>query len=462
MSGAAAEALALVLLAAVLAFAVRRPRGLPEAVAAVPAAALLLAVGALSLHDAGEEARRLGSTLGFLAAVLVLGALCEREGLFAAAGRLLARGAHGEPRRLLALVFAVAAAVTVALSLDATVVLLTPVVFASARAARVRARPHLYACAHLANAASLLLPISNLTNLLAFHATGIGFLRFAGLMALPWAAAIAVEWVVFRWFFAGELGEGASPVPPAAPVAPAAGAAAGPAAPAATGAPTPSAASAVPAASAAPLASAAPVAAGAPRLAVGVVVATLAGFAACSPLGIDPALVATAGALALALPALAAGRTSPGALVRAASPGFLLFVLALGLVVVTAQRHGLADQLGHVLPHGDGLLALLGVAGIAALLANAVNNLPAILILLPVLAAAPDAGVGPVLAALIGVGIGPNLTYAGSLATLLWRRQLCGSESEPRLAEFVRLGAVTVPLGLVAATLALWVGLGGP
>lgn len=61
------------------------------------------------------------------------------------------------------------------------------------------------------------------------------------------------------------------------------------------------------------------------------------------------------------------------------------------------------------------------MAAIAALLANLINNLPAVLALLPV--AAP-AGPGPVLAVLIGVNIGPNLTYVGSLATLLWRRIL--------------------------------------
>ena len=44
--------LALLSLAAVLAFAVARPRGWPEAFAAVPAVVLLIAVGAISLHDA--------------------------------------------------------------------------------------------------------------------------------------------------------------------------------------------------------------------------------------------------------------------------------------------------------------------------------------------------------------------------------------------------------------------------
>ena len=52
------------------------------------------------------------------------------------------------------------------LSLDATVVLLTPIVFATAARLRISPKPHVYACAHLANSASLLLPVSNLTNLL--------------------------------------------------------------------------------------------------------------------------------------------------------------------------------------------------------------------------------------------------------------------------------------------------------
>ena len=94
---------------------------------------------------------------------------------------------------------------TAALSLDATIVLLTPVVFATAARLRVSPRPHVYACAHLANSASLLLPVSNLTNLLAFHASGLSFLHFAALMVLPTLAVIAVEWVVFTRFFATDL-----------------------------------------------------------------------------------------------------------------------------------------------------------------------------------------------------------------------------------------------------------------
>ncbi len=196
--------LALLSLAAVLAFAVARPRGWPEAFAAVPAVALLIAVGAISLHDAANEAAQLSSVVVFLGAVLVLAKMCDDEGLFEAAGAAMARANSGS-HRLLRQVFVIAAIITAALSLDATVVLLTPVVLTTVRRLRAPVRPHAYATAHLANAASLLLPVSNLTNLLAFHAANVSFIRFTALMTLPWLAAVATVYVVFRVFFRRDL-----------------------------------------------------------------------------------------------------------------------------------------------------------------------------------------------------------------------------------------------------------------
>ena len=136
---------------------------------------MLVVSGVLDGGDAVDEARALGPTLALLAGLLVLGDGCERAGLFEALAGRIAGSSGGAPRRLLALVFAAAAAVTAVLGLDATVVLLTPAAFAAAARARLDARPSLYACTHLANSASLLLPISNLTNLLAFRATDLSF-----------------------------------------------------------------------------------------------------------------------------------------------------------------------------------------------------------------------------------------------------------------------------------------------
>ena len=161
---------------------------------------------------------------------------------------------------------------------------------------------------------------------------------------------------------------------------------------------------------------------------IAVLAATLVGFVAAGPLGIDLAWVAAAGAVALALPALAHRRTNPWQLVRAAELPFLAFVLGLGVVVRAVAEHGLGDVTASLVPDTASLPGLLATALVAAVLANLLNNLPAILLLLP---AAAAGGPAMVLAALIGVNVGPNLTYVGSLATLLWRRTLARHGSGP-------------------------------
>ena len=408
-----AEALSVGLLLVVLACAVIRPWGWPEAVVAVPAAGIVIATGAIPVEHAVAEAARLGPVIGFLAAVLVLAQLCADEGLFHACGTWMARSAVGRPRRLLVQVFVIASVITAVLSLDATVVLLTPVVFATAARLGARPKPHVYACTHLSNTASLLLPVSNLTNLLAFAASGLSFTRFAMLMALPWLAAIAVEYVVLRRFFATDLDAGAQTPPgEVAPVM--------------------------------------------PLFALATVAGTLAGFVITSAVGVNPAWAAAAGALVLAARALLQRRTTPVGIVRSASLPFLAFVLALGIVVRAVVDNGLAAALDHLIPHGTALLALLGIAAVAAVLANVINNLPATLVLLPLTAAA---GPGAVLAVLVGVNIGPNLTYAGSLATLLWRRILREHDTDVGLGEFTRLGLLVVPAALTLAVVALWASL---
>ncbi len=413
MTNGLALSLALLVLAGTLAVAVARPPYLSEAVAACAGAVLLVIVGAIGLSGAGDALRDLGPTVGFLAAMLLIADGCRREGLFDAMGAVMARGSGGSPQRLLAFVFVIAAAITAVLSLDATIVLLTPVVFATAARMRTSAKPHVYACAHLANSASLLLPVSNLTNLLAFHASRLSFLRFAALMVLPTIAAVSVEWVVFGRFFAVELERprhtGTRPARPELP-----------------------------------------------RFAVALLALTLAGFALSSVVGIAPVWFAAAGAAAITLPALVRRAATPVALARAAEPGFLIFVLGLGVIVQAASANGLDTAVRAVLPAGGSLLDLLAIAALSAVFANLVNNLPASLMLVPVAAAA---GTGPVLATLIGVNVGPNLTYVGSLATLLWRRVLHAEDTDLELGEFLRLGALTVPAALLAATVLLWLAL---
>ncbi|MGQ0846848.1 MAG: SLC13 family permease [Sporichthyaceae bacterium] len=403
-------ALGLALLLVVLGVAIRRPRGVPEAAVAVPVALVCVASGLLPLDAAWEQLRDIGPTLGFLVAVLVLARLCAAEGLFAWAGYVLARAARGRPTSLLGWTVGVGAAVTTALSLDATVVLFTPVVIATAAAAGLVAWPFVHATVHVANSASLLLPVANLTNLLVLEASGLSVGRFAALMLLPSIAVLAVEYLGTRRCFAGDLRARGTACPPSfVPV---------------------------------------------PRLALAVLIATIVGFLGSEAAGVPPGIVAGVGAAVLGVPALLRGRVRPSEVLGAADPPFLAFVASLAVVVAAVSAQGLDDVVRPLVDHDPTLAGLLAVALVGAVAANLLNNLPAVLLLLPL--ALPVGGPAAVLALLIGVNVGPNLTYVGSLATMLWLRVCRQGGIHPRLADFTRHALWTTLPAILVATLALW------
>jgi arsenical pump membrane protein len=186
-----------------------------------------------------------------------------------------------------------------------------------------------------------------------------------------------------------------------------------------------------------------------PRYGLAVLAITVVGFVLTSSFGVAAAWAALGGVLLLAAPRFRVHDVPK--LIGEANLGFCAFVLALGVIVDGVTRHGLGSALRHVLPDGTTLLSLLALAFLAALAANLVNNLPATLLFVPLVAGHPVA----VLAVLLGVNIGPNATYGGSLATLLWRRLLPAPE-KPRAVQFHLYGLITVPVILTACTVGLW------
>ncbi|GAB6920785.1 ArsB/NhaD family transporter [Rhodococcus erythropolis] len=405
--------LPILLVAAVLVFAIVRPRGLPEITVAGPAAVIVLLTGVVTLEEAREELKSMAPTVVFLVAVLVLAHAADALGVFRWVSQVLQQRSLAIPHRLLIYVFGAAALTTAVLSLDATVVLLTPAVIAAARSIGASPRPHSYASAHLSNSASTLLPVSNLTNLIAFAATGLTFLHFTALMALPWVVTIAVEYLIFRLFFRSELARGDSAEPPVA-------------------------------------ARSAP----APILPLTVIGMTLLGFAVSGFFGIEPAWIAVVGASVLGAIALARHRTTAAKMLYAADLWFCAFVLVLGIIVAGVANGPVGEWIAQILPGDTSYGSLLFVAAVAAVASNLVNNLPATLLMIAALGtAAPPA---LVLAMLIGVNLGPNLTYVGSLATMLWRRVATSAGAPPTLATFTLLGVITTPLTLLAAVSALW------
>jgi arsenical pump membrane protein len=396
-------------LAGMLAVAFGHPRGRVEAAAGVVCATATVATGLLSAGEARDAIDRLAPVVAFLVTILLVSDVCARAGLFEAAAQRVGSWSGDSAARLFTGGFALAALVTVTLSLDATVVLLTPVVLAAGVARSVPSEPGTYACLRMANSASLLLPISNLTNLLALPHLDLTFAGFAVRMAPVLAVVLVVEYVGLRLLFRRSLAATPRDDP---------------------GTPSPI-----------------------PAFPLVVVVSMLAGFAVVSPFGGQPWWVSLVAAVVLAVWATRRGLARPIHLVHATHPGFALWVLALGVVVAGLAEGFLGDAVRHLAPHSTGLAALMEIAALATVLAGVLTNLSATLLLVPIVA---PLGSTAVLAALLGLNVGSGLTWTGSLANLLWRRTLRRRGVDPRTAAFHRVSLTLTPVSLLAAVVVLW------
>ena len=158
--------------------------------------------------DLVELVARVGPVLVFLLAITVVAEIADRAGVFDVAGHWATRAGRHRTLLLWLLFVLVAVACTVVLSLDTTAVLLTPVGLAVARQLDLSPVPFALSTLWLANTASLLLPVSNLTNLLALHRfeqLGLGHAGYVRLAALPALGAVLGTVVVLFLLHRREL-----------------------------------------------------------------------------------------------------------------------------------------------------------------------------------------------------------------------------------------------------------------
>jgi arsenical pump membrane protein len=402
--------------AASVALTVRRPGGIHEAWWTCSGAGAMLVLRLVTLRDVADVLESAKDPLLFLLALLVLAELLERSGFFDWAAIRAARAAGGDARRLYRNVFVLGAAVTAMLSLDTTAVILTPLVLAFVERLSLPAKPYVFACAFVSNTASLLLPISNLTNLLFAGAFGFTFLRFAAVMLAPQAVALAVTFALLRWVFREQLPPSFSldrlPVPAAVVPHP-----------------------------------------GYFKAAVGALVLVGVGYFVAPLFALQPYVPAFVVAAALGAYGLwtgcVRGRDLGGRIGWSVFP----FVIGLFVLVRGVEHLGLAfwavQAIGAAAKRPEILLPLV-VAGSAAA-SNLVNNLPAALLtrtILQALHAPPLAIYG----ALLGTNIGPNVVTFGSLATILVLGRARGRVEPVTFREFFRVGSFVTPLVLAAAT----------
>src|SRR5579872_4886515 len=184
---------------------IARPWNLPEAIWAVAGAILLVAFGLLPLTDALAGVAQGTDVYLFLVGMMLLAELARKEGLFDWLATHAVAHARGSPRRLFALIYGVGVIVTTFLSNDATAVVLTPAVYAAARAAGAEPLPYLLICAFIANAASFVLPISNPANLVVFGAAMPPLLEWLRYFALPSVVSIVATYLLLRFTQRAEL-----------------------------------------------------------------------------------------------------------------------------------------------------------------------------------------------------------------------------------------------------------------
>jgi arsenical pump membrane protein len=391
-------ALSLIMAAIGVAGAILRPARLPVWAIPLAAVAVDLIAGAASWHDTDHALRTLADPIGFLLAAVPLAVLLDHLGFFTAAARRLTGQGHAAGG-----LWVLAAAVTTVLNLDAGIVLLTPLYVRIARrhgtsALALAAQPLI-----LAWLASSALPVSNLTNLIVTSKTGASTWQFLEHLGLPSLVAVVVGWLCYRRL---TLPTGTGTGDEAAELADAE----------------------------------------AERdedgdvddrraLLVGsaVVVAVLVGFVAGPSAGIQEWEVALAADVVL----VGFLRDLPW---RSLPVSTALVAASLGVLASTVALHVRIDRL----LGGPDLAGLARTAGVSALLANLVNNLPALLVLAPGTHAGPGTW-----AVLIGVNMGPVLLATGTLASLLWLATLRRLGVRVSSWDVTRLG---LKVGLPAAT----------
>lgn len=363
-----------------------------------------VATGLLPVPEAVELWDRVWPILLFVVAITVVTELAAEAGVFTVLAQQTARWGRGRAWVLWLLVVVVAALSTIFLSLDTTAVLLTPVVIVMARHAGLNPLPFALTTVWMANAGSLLLPVSNLTNLLAQHAMGDPTpAAFAALMLAPALVAMivpmAVVFLIARrsLLVRYETGEEDGIEDP---------------------------------------------------MLFWVSGAVIVALIPLLVSGLPVWLPTTVAAVLLGAVFLVRKRD----VVRFGLLPWQLVLLASGLFLFIEALHaaGLGTLMAAVSGTGESPLALLRLSMTGLVGANAIDNLPAYLALEPVAESRARLA-----ALLIGVNAGPLITPWASLATLLWHQRLTSFDVEIRWSRYMLLGLVVAPVTVVLATLAL-------
>jgi arsenical pump membrane protein len=417
--------LAVAILVVTLALVLTRPKDVGEAWWAVLGGVLTLALGLVSLWDAWEIVLETQDALVLLVGMMALSAVAEKAGFFDWAASLAARAGGGRVFLLYGFVFLVGTLVTATLSLDATAIVLTPIVYGMVVRLRLSPLPFMFACVYTANTASLFLPISNLTGLLAYNKFDLSFIRFGLVMFIPATLAVLANFLIFARLFRNDLRGSYEDKSLSFVVEDR----------------------------------------GFFRTATAGIAGALAAFFVAPFFGVPIGLVALAAAAVVVLVSRLRGWVTLREVANSISWGIIALVVGLFVVVRGVENVGLADLAQRAFAAGapgESLLQILGITVGSALGSNLINNVPMVVLALGAVGPLISGGTldaSTVYAIVVGTSIGPNLTTVGSLATLIWLSITRDKGLDVTAKDYMKIGAISTPVILLAATLGLWISL---
>lgn len=388
-----------------------RPKSISEVYWIGGGALLLVLLRLVPLKLAGKAIAEGSDVYLFLIGMMLLSELAREQGVFEWLSSTAVRSANGSSRRLFTLVYSIGTLVTIFMSNDATAVVLTPAILTTVRKAKVEPLPHLFACALIANAASFVLPISNPANLVVFHQgmppLGLWLAFFGVPSVLSIVATYFVMRLIFRKELSGSIEERLDPQP---------------------------------------LKEEGKMVLGGTGIMIAVLL-TASSFN--KDLGLPTCLAALVVTAAVSVKA----KRNPLKLAKEISWSTLALVAGLFVMVDAIESIGALKLTQAALRWVQSLAPAVGalVTSFAVGVANnVVNNLPLGLIVGGTLQAAHVKGLISH-AVLIGVDLGPNLSITGSLATILWLLALRKEKLDVSFWDFLKVGAVAMPVALLAA-----------
>ena len=402
--------LGLIVAASILLMLVR-PRGIAEVWWIGGGAVLLVALRLVPMKLAGHAVAEGTDVYLFLIGMMLLSELAREQGVFDWVAATAVRSARGSCSRLFFLVYGVGTLVTIFMSNDATAVVLTPAILTVVKKAKVSPLPCLFVCALVANAASFVLPISNPANLVVFHGAMPPLGQWMASFAVPSVLSIVATYFVMRMVFREELRKSIDAEVDAAPLT-----------------------------------------ANGKLVLAGLAVMTVVLLAA-SAMRIDLGLPTCLAALLITAIVSIKAKANPLELAKEISWGTLVLVAGLIVMVDAVEKHGALGVTAGWLRSAQALAPAVGtmlVGFVVGVGNNIVNNLPMGLLAGASVQAAHVHGLLAD-AVLIGVDLGPNLSVTGSLATILWLLALRKGEVEVGFWQFLRVGAVAMPVALAAA-----------